>query len=208
MWAKQVSRNVSTWLLTCDFALFLFCLFFPLPASPPIKLCFNTLFFFMFSWFFYFSFIFCQSTLKQIIYYFIEVGLIFLFFHFDTWSSDTMVGVWAFMFDRESKVSLRQAGIWDRSGTLCFGNCTWTNVSLEQRNTKQLWGMENNCMHVQLGQIRDKRCKKAKNPTTTSEKPRVKAEHWTCPLHPTPPKGRTSHQTTPPLGTALPSSGF
>ena len=31
---------------------------------------------------------------------------------------------------------------------------------LEQQNTKKLYGTKNNCMHVQLGQIMDKRYKK------------------------------------------------
>ena len=46
---------------------------------------------------------------------------------------------------------------------------------LEQQNTKKLDGTKNNCMHMQLGQILDKRYKDQKNPTATFEEPRAKA---------------------------------
>lgn len=147
------------WHVILPFFFFVYSSLFP----PPLLLNYALILYsFLCSADFSFSFIFCQSTLKQIIYYFIEVWLIFLYFHFDTWSSDMMVGVWAFIFDHESKVSLRQAGIWDRSGTLCFSNCTWTNVSSEQRNTKQLRGTKITACMGSWGKLGTKRYKRPK----------------------------------------------
>ena len=64
------------------------------------------------------------------------------------------------------------------------------NRLLEQQDTKKLYGTKNNCVHVQLGQILDKRYKrpkKAQLPLLKSQQ--QKAGHCTCPLHSAPPKG-------------------
>ena len=116
------------WHVTLPFFFFVYSSLFP--PLHPIKLCFNTLFCFLFRRFlFFFYFLPVYFKTNYLLFYWSMVD--FLFFNFDTYSSDMMVGVWVFIFDHESKVSWRQAGIWDRPGTLCFNNCTWTNVSSE-----------------------------------------------------------------------------
>ena len=64
---------------------------------------------------------------------------------------------------------------WDKPGTWdpllqCWGACTWTNLSSNNEIQRTYKGLKNNCAHMQLGQILDKRYKKAqKNPIVTSE---------------------------------------
>ena len=49
-------------------------------------------------------------------------------------------------------------------GTLCCSASALAPLP-RQHNMKQLYGAENSCMHMQLGQILDKRYKETKNPT-------------------------------------------
>ena len=55
----------------------------------------------------------------------------------------------------------------------CFSACSWTHI-LKQHNMKKLYGTKNNCIHMQLGQILDKRYKETKNPTAIFEEPGAK----------------------------------
>ena len=49
----------------------------------------------------------------------------------------------------------------------------------QSQNTKKMYGTKNNCFHVQLGQILDKRYKKTKKtPTATFEEPGTKPGGW------------------------------
>ena len=64
---------------------------------------------------------------------------------------------------------------WDRlePGKLCYSACTWTNVFLSKNYTKKLWETKNNCVHEQLGQIRDN-TKRSKTYYTEWSKPEGK----------------------------------
>ena len=59
-------------------------------------------------------------------------------------------------------------------GTLRCRTSTWTNVISSYRY-QETRGTKSNCLHVQLGQIVDKRYKKTKNPTATSKVSGAKA---------------------------------
>ena len=58
----------------------------------------------------------------------------------------------------------------------------------------KLYGTKINCMHVQLGQILDKRYKETKTPLVTSKEPEAKVGYCTCPLHI---KGWANHLSHP-----------
>lgn len=84
---------------------------------------------------------------------------------------------------------LRQAG----TGDLGCSACIWTKASSKQQNTKKLEGTKNNCVHVQLGKIRNKRYQESKKPNShfwrTWSKNMVsgaKVRHWTCSSHTSP----------------------
>ena len=85
-------------------------------------------------------------------------------------------------------VPLRLAGTWD-----ALLPCLHLDTHfLQQQNTKKLSGTKHNCMHVQLGQILDKRYKKThtqKNPFLKSQEQKLRA----CPLHSTPPNSSVNH---------------
>ena len=106
---------------------------------------------------------------------------------------------------------------WDRlgPGTLCCSACTLEKYRLEQQNidAKKLEGIKNNCMHLQLGQIMDKKIQKdwkskcclsrAGNKRRGWE---AKGEYYPCPLHSTLPKGwadHLSHHSSPTPGHTL-----
>ena len=149
---------------------------------------------------FYFSFIFCQSTLKQIIYYFIEVWLIF--------SSSILIARAQIRWLEFGSLSLimRVRSHGDRLGSeidlgpfasiIAHGQmCPRSN---KIQNNYEGWKITA-CM-CSWGKLGTRRYKKTKNPTTTSEKPRAKAEYCACPLHPTQPKGWTNHLSHPTPG--------
>ena len=75
---------------------------------------------------------------------------------------------------------------------------------LEQQNTKKLYGTKINYVHVQLGQILDKRFKETKKPScqfwrvwSKSRRSGAKAGYCACPLHTMPPKGWANHLSHP-----------
>ena len=75
---------------------------------------------------------------------------------------------------------------------------------LHQQNTKKLWGTENTCMPVPVGQIMDNRIQKDQKRNChfwrTGSKSRVlgaKVGYYACPLHTIPPKGCANHLSHP-----------
>ena len=77
-------------------------------------------------------------------------------------------------------------------GTLRCRTSTWTNVVSSYRY-QETRGTKSNCLHVQLGQIVDKRYKKTKNPTATSKVSGAKAGPGSHPLHTIARKGWADH---------------
>ena len=95
---------------------------------------------------------------------------------------------------------------WDLGPSAAVLQCLHLNAPLhEPQNRKKLEGTKSNCVHVQLGQILNKRYKKTpKKPNCHFWRARsknrelvAKAGYCACPLHTTPPKGWTNDPSHP-----------
>ena len=87
---------------------------------------------------------------------------------------------------------VRQAGTWDPlPQCLQLDKCL-----LQQQNTKKLYGTKNNCVHAQVGQIRNK-IQKDQNPAQEVGDHLSQAPSWTLDPLPPPPDVGTSSPRTP-----------
>ena len=101
-------------------------------------------------------------------------------------------------------MAVRQAETWDLGPFTAVQQCLYLDIPLfQQQSTKKLHGTKNNCVHVQLGQIRTKETNKQKQlPLLKSleQRPEVRnksrALHL-APAHTTPPKGWEKHLSRP-----------
>ena len=101
-----------------------------------------------------------------------------------------------FIQSPSSPLLLRQAGTWDP----LLQSLHLDKHLHQQQNTKKLWVTENNCVHMQLGQIKDNKIQKDQKPSChfwrAGSKNRVlgaKAGNCACPLHTTLPNGWADH---------------
>ena len=108
------------------------------------------------------------------------------------------------MLDKKSH--LRQDWTWDPLLQCLYGG----TPLLQRQTTKKSYGTKNDCMHAQLGQMLNERCKEVEKPNwyfyrafNKNSGSGTKAEYCTCPLQTPPPKGwvkRLSHPSGPTTG--------